>query len=188
MSAVGEPARERPALRVALVAGDPIRHQGLMAIIRGGGHAVVEHHGEADVVLVDGESIDQYGPPAVTLGGTDSGQAGALPADATAVQIDAALLAAAAGLIVRVPGLSSPSFEALDDGEAPLLRPAKPRCWPQSPMDSATRPRRAGSASPSTPSNSTSSRCFASLAPSAAPTPCARDCGNDCLKSEPQTQ
>ena len=39
MSAVGEPARERPALRVALVAGDPIRHQGLMAIIRGGGHA-----------------------------------------------------------------------------------------------------------------------------------------------------
>jgi hypothetical protein len=61
MSAVGEPARERPALRVALVAGDPIRHQGLMAIIRGGGHAVVEHHGEADVVLVDGESIDEYG-------------------------------------------------------------------------------------------------------------------------------
>ena len=122
MSAVGELAWERPALRVALVAGDPIRHQNLMAIIRGGGH-VVEHHGEADVVLVDGDSIDQYGPPGVTLGGTDSGQAGALPADATAVQIDAALFAAAAGLIVRVPGLSSPSFEALDDGEAPLLTP-----------------------------------------------------------------
>jgi hypothetical protein len=121
MSAVGEPARERPALRVALVAGDPIRHQGLMAIIRGGGHAVVEHHGEADVVLVDGESIDQYGAPAVTLGRADCGQAGALPADATAVQIDAALLAAAAGLIVRVPSLPSPSFEALDDSEAPLL-------------------------------------------------------------------
>jgi hypothetical protein len=99
MSAVGEPARERPALRVALVAGDPIRHQGLMAIIRGGGHAVVEHQGEADVVLVDGESIDQYGAPAVTLGRADCGQAGALPADATAVQIDAALLAAAAGLM-----------------------------------------------------------------------------------------
>jgi len=111
MSAVGEPARERPALRVALVAGDPIRHQGLMAIIRGGGHAVVEHHGEADVVLVDGESIDQYGAPAVTLGRADWGQAGA------------ALLAAAAGLIVRVPSLPSPSFEALDDSEAPLLTP-----------------------------------------------------------------
>ncbi len=120
MSAVGEPARERPALRVALVA---IRHQGLMAIIRRGGHAVVEHHGEADVVLVDGESIDQYGAPAVTLGRADCGQAGALPADATAVQIDAALLAAAAGLIVRVPSLPSPSFEALDDSEAPLLTP-----------------------------------------------------------------
>src|SRR6266446_1967389 len=91
MSAVGEPARERPAMRVALVAGDPIRHQDLMAIIRGGGHAVVEHHGEADVVLVDGESVDLHGPPAVTLGGADSGQAGVLPADATAVQIDAAL-------------------------------------------------------------------------------------------------
>jgi DNA-binding CsgD family transcriptional regulator len=123
MSAAGEPARERPALRIALVAADPIRHQGLIAIIRGAGHAVVEHHGEADVVLVDGDSIDHYGPPAVTLGGADCGQAGALPADATVVQIDAALLAAAAGLIVRVPGLGSPSFEALDDGEAPLLTP-----------------------------------------------------------------
>jgi two-component system, NarL family, nitrate/nitrite response regulator NarL len=123
MSAVGEPARARPALRVALVAGDPIRHLGLMAIIRGGGHDVVEHHGGADVVLVDGESIDQYGAPAVTLGRADCGQAGALPADATAVQIDAALLAAAAGLIVRVPSLPSPSFEALDDSEAPLLTP-----------------------------------------------------------------
>jgi two-component system, NarL family, nitrate/nitrite response regulator NarL len=49
--------------------------------------------------------------------------AAASPADATAVQIDAALLAAAAGLIVRVPSLSSPSFEALDDSEAPLLTP-----------------------------------------------------------------
>src|ERR1700680_4118095 len=97
-----------PALRIALGAADPIRHQGLMAIIRGGGHAVVEHRGAADVVLVDGDSIDQYGPPVVTLGGVDTGQAGALSADATAVQIDATLLAAAAGLIVRLPGLPSP--------------------------------------------------------------------------------
>ena len=48
--------------------------------------------------------------------------------------------------------------------------------WPYTilvimPMGSATRPRRAGSASPSIPPNSTSSRCFASLVPSAAPTP-----------------
>jgi len=121
MSAVEEPARERPTLRIALVAANPIRHHGLMAIIRGAGHAVA--HREADVVLVDGDSINQYGPPTVTLGGADCGQAGALPADATAAQIDAALLAAAAGLIVRVPDLASPSFEALDDGEAPLLTP-----------------------------------------------------------------
>jgi DNA-binding NarL/FixJ family response regulator len=106
-----------------LVAADPIRYQGLTAIIRGSGHTIVEHHGEANVVLVDGDNIDQNGPPAVTLGGANIGQAGALPTDATAVQIDAALLAAAAGLIVRVPDLPSPSFEALDDGEAPLLTP-----------------------------------------------------------------
>src|SRR5712671_7855903 len=74
-------------------------------------------------------------PPAVTLGRADCGQAGALPADATAVQIDAALLAAACGLIVRVPALPSPSFEALDDGDVPLLTPEKPMCWPQSPRD-----------------------------------------------------
>jgi DNA-binding NarL/FixJ family response regulator len=98
-------------------------HGRALSALKGGGHAVVEHHGEADVVLVDGESIDQYGAPAVTLGRADCGQAGALPADATAVQIDAALLAAAAGLIVRVPSLPSPSFEALDDSEAPLLTP-----------------------------------------------------------------
>ena len=123
MSAVEEPGRERPTLRIALVAANPIRHQSLMAIIRGAGHAVVEHHREADVVLVDGDSINQYGPPTVTLGGADCGQAGALPADATAAQIDAALLAAAAGLLVRVPSLPSPSFEAFDDSEAPLLTP-----------------------------------------------------------------
>ena len=62
-------------LRIALVAADPIRHQGLMAI---------EDHAAADVILVEGDGIDQYGPPAVTLGRADCGQAGALPADATA--------------------------------------------------------------------------------------------------------
>ena len=51
----------------------------------------------------------------MTLGAAEHGQAGALPADATAAQIDAALFAAAAGLIVRTPGSSSPAFEALDD-------------------------------------------------------------------------
>jgi len=84
MSGGGESARQRPALRVALVAADPIRHQGRMAIIHGGGHAVVEDHAAADVILVEGDGIDQYGPPAVTLGRADCGQAGALPADATA--------------------------------------------------------------------------------------------------------
>jgi hypothetical protein len=36
MSVVGKPAPERPALRLALVAADPIRHQSLIAIVRGG--------------------------------------------------------------------------------------------------------------------------------------------------------
>ena len=123
MSGVGAPERQRPALCVAVVAADPIRHQDLMAIIHGGGHAFVEDRAAADVILIEGDGSDQCGPPAVTLGGADRGQAGALPADATAVQIDAALLAAACGLIVRVPALPSPSFEALDDEEVPLLTP-----------------------------------------------------------------
>jgi hypothetical protein len=85
MSAIAPLARHGPVLRVALVAADPIRRKGLMAIIRGGGHTVVEHDEETDVVLVDGDCIKQYGTPTLTLGGADSGQAGALPADATVV-------------------------------------------------------------------------------------------------------
>ena len=86
MSAIAPLPRHGPVLRVALVAADPIRRKGLMAIIRGGGHTVVEHDEETDVVLVDGDCIKQYGTPTLTLGGADSGQAGALPADATAVR------------------------------------------------------------------------------------------------------
>jgi len=84
MSAIAPLARHGPVLRVASVAADPIRRKGLMAIIRGGGHTVVEYDEETDVVLVDGDCIKQYGTPTLTLGGADSGQPGALPADATA--------------------------------------------------------------------------------------------------------
>jgi GMC oxidoreductase len=44
-----------------------------------------------------------------------------LPADATTVQIDAALLAAAAGLIVPVAGLSSAGLRVADASIMPTL-------------------------------------------------------------------
>src|SRR4029077_1323343 len=143
---------------------------------------------EADVVLVDGDSINQYGPPTVTLGGADCGQAGALPADATAVQIDAALLAAAAGLIVRVPSLPSPSFEALDDSEAPLLTPretrrvGRNRRWTEQQGRGA--PARHLPAHHQIPRRVAVSQAWRRQPRRRR----AKDCGNDCLKSEPQTQ
>jgi two-component system nitrate/nitrite response regulator NarL len=115
-----EPAGSR-RLRVAILAGDAIRRVGLEMIVAGLGHQIGESPEDADVVLADTAVAAANEPPVVTLGAGDAGQAGVLPADASPDQIDAALRAVAAGLVVRLPGNRQPAFHAAPGDDAPLL-------------------------------------------------------------------
>jgi DNA-binding NarL/FixJ family response regulator len=64
---------------------------------------VVDPPEAADVVLADGGSPSGEVRNLLTLGGTDDRSRGVLPREADAHQIDAAIRAVAAGLIVRAP-------------------------------------------------------------------------------------
>jgi two-component system, NarL family, nitrate/nitrite response regulator NarL len=117
-------------LRILLHADDPVRMRGLAAMVEGAGHVVV---GETpDVVLCDLANDAALPPeaeaPVVALSAdmTDREQpAGVLPRDVGAAQLDAALRAVAAGLVVRAPGLLPPDgFRAAgDEIPPPVLTP-----------------------------------------------------------------
>src|SRR2546422_3549759 len=91
-------------LRVAIYAADPLRRTALRRLIANADHDVADSTEAADVLLCDGDCRSTEARPFVTLGGTDTGQAGLLASDADANQIDAALRAVAAGFILRFPG------------------------------------------------------------------------------------
>ena len=91
-------------LRVAVHAADAVRRAALGRVVAEAGHMVVGTQDAADVVLADGDCPPGEARPVVTLGGTDDDVPGVLPRDADASQIDAAIRAVAAGLIVRLPG------------------------------------------------------------------------------------
>jgi DNA-binding CsgD family transcriptional regulator len=122
MSESAHSAAPRRALRVAVIAADPVRQAGLASIVWTAGHAVCEDANDADIVLADGVRPDP-GPPVVTLGDTDGTQPGVLPRDASPEQIDAAIRAVAAGLVVRAAEASRPSFDAIPEPEPNLLTP-----------------------------------------------------------------
>jgi DNA-binding CsgD family transcriptional regulator len=88
-------------LRVAILADDPSRRARPCQIVSDAGHEVVASTQFADVSLAEGERHAAYGVPVVRLGGAGNDQAGLLPRDASPAQIDAALRAVAAGLVVR---------------------------------------------------------------------------------------
>jgi DNA-binding CsgD family transcriptional regulator len=113
-------------LRVAILANDAARAASLRAIVERAGHSLTTTN-VAEVVLVQADrgaeavvpgSTVPAGKPVLFLGARDAGQAGWLPPDASAAQIDAALRAIAVGLNVRpAPGPESggiePGFEEL---------------------------------------------------------------------------
>jgi len=116
-------------LRVLLHADDPVRRRGLGAMLEAAGHVVVAE--APDVILCDLAS-DAAAPgeaeaPVVVL--TDhppSGEqkAGILPHAVTAEQLDPALRAVAAGLLVRTPGLDGAGgFHASSEDAPALLTP-----------------------------------------------------------------
>jgi DNA-binding CsgD family transcriptional regulator len=103
---VSEAAREIDLvqrLRVAIYAADPLRRSALCKMVVEAGHVVVDLRDEADIVLADGNRPPDEARSVVGLGIIDDRLPGALPRDADARQIDAAIRAVAAGLIVRSP-------------------------------------------------------------------------------------
>jgi two-component system, NarL family, nitrate/nitrite response regulator NarL len=116
-------SRPSAALRVAIVTDDLARRAGWAAIVAASGHEVVPRRDYADVVLADIVEPSADTRAVVTLGVEELGQAGMLPRDATQGQIDAALRAVAAGLIVRTAAAHQPAFRPLPSEEAVLLTP-----------------------------------------------------------------
>ena len=107
-------------LRVAVHANDPVRRSALCKALTQAGHLVVDGLDAADVVLADGARPPEDVRNVVGLGVTDDRWRGALPREADARQIDAAIRAVAAGLIVRAP-VARDGFAAMSDGEGHAL-------------------------------------------------------------------
>jgi DNA-binding NarL/FixJ family response regulator len=114
---------DAPPLRVRIHARDAVRRRGLIAMLETAGHAVTED--TPDIELCDtGEPLPREAEaPVVALSITSGAPAGMLAPGATAEQLDSALRAVAAGLLVRSPGTPEPrgGFAPADD--APLLTP-----------------------------------------------------------------
>lgn len=116
-------------LRILLRAGDPVCRQGLAAMLAAAGHATVTE--TPDVVLCDlardAEAPGETEAPVVAL--TDRAlpgeqPAGVLPRSVTAAQLDLALRAVAAGLLVRTPGaIPTDGFRSAGEDAPPLLTP-----------------------------------------------------------------
>jgi DNA-binding CsgD family transcriptional regulator len=111
-------------LRVAIHSDDPLRRTALCKAVTEAGHMIVGEHDAADIVLADGRHPPNEVRNVVGLGIAGDRLRGALPRDADARQIDAAIRAVAAGLIVRVPATRESGFGAMreSDGHA-LLTP-----------------------------------------------------------------
>jgi DNA-binding NarL/FixJ family response regulator len=124
MSEVARQPRPTVTLRIAIHAMDLPRRAALSRMVAEAGHIVVGEHDAADVVLADGDGTRDESRPVVTLGGSGDDRPGVLSRNADADQIDAALRAVAAGLIVRSPDAADAGFGAMreTDGHA-LLTP-----------------------------------------------------------------
>jgi DNA-binding CsgD family transcriptional regulator len=111
-------------LRVAVHATTSLRRLALSKILVDAGYIVVEAQDAADVVLADGDCAQAEDRPTVVLGGADRPASGSLSPGADAHQIDAALRAVAAGLIVRSPATKETGFDQLDESDVQgLLTP-----------------------------------------------------------------
>jgi DNA-binding CsgD family transcriptional regulator len=108
-------------LRVAVRAEDLLRRSALSKVVAEAGHLVVGARDTADVVLADGDRPPGETRPVVSLGGADGDVPGVLTRHASAGQIDAALRAVAAGLIVRAPDAVEAGFGAVGEPDRHAL-------------------------------------------------------------------
>jgi DNA-binding CsgD family transcriptional regulator len=108
-------------LRVAVYAVDLARRTALSRVVAEAGHIVVGTQEPADAVLADGDCMPGEIRPVVTLGGADYDLPGVLSRHASACQIDAAIRAVSAGLIVRLPDAMDAGFGAMRETDAHAL-------------------------------------------------------------------
>jgi two-component system nitrate/nitrite response regulator NarL len=118
--AASQPAPAR-RLRVAVHAVDALRRNALSRVVAEAGHIVVGAQDMADVVLADGDGPPGETRPVVALGRADTDLAGTLSRDASASQIDAAIRAVSAGLIVRAPDAMDLGFGAMRETDSRAL-------------------------------------------------------------------
>jgi DNA-binding CsgD family transcriptional regulator len=110
-------------LRVAVSAADPAVQTQLAAVVRQCGYEIVEACASPDAMLTDGAAGSDISAPTVAVGAVDEEFAGVLPPDAAVAQIDAALRAVAAGLIVRGPPPQRSNFGPFPEVPPILLTP-----------------------------------------------------------------
>lgn len=127
--------RTGPVLRVSVRARDPVRRQGLMALVADAGQQPVETGAQADVLVCDllpGEAPPRgEGASLILLADQpnlerDPRFAAVLPRAVEAEPFRAALQAVAAGLTVRMPGAALPEAgfnRAEEPGEFNRLTP-----------------------------------------------------------------
>ena len=108
-------------VRVAVHSTDPLRRAALTRVVSEAGHLVVEIEDAHEVIVADGGKPPGESRMVVALGGADEEASGLLPRDADAGQIDAAIRAVAAGLVVRFPGVREAGFGAMRETEAHAL-------------------------------------------------------------------
>jgi len=114
------------ALRVAVQSGDTFRKSAIVRLVAVAGHAVVEKAGDADVIVHDGdrELGESEARRTVVIGHAAGGAAAVLPQDASSEQIDAAIRAVAAGLVVRAADRRVAGFApAPEESRSELLTP-----------------------------------------------------------------
>ncbi len=106
-------------LKVAVEASDPVQQAVLAALVVGAGHHAVPA-ADAELVIADGTVTTTQPLLVLSDAPDDPAVAGWLPRTLTPAQLDAALRAVAAGLIVRLPGVAG--LEPAED-DRPLLTP-----------------------------------------------------------------
>jgi DNA-binding CsgD family transcriptional regulator len=112
-------------LRIRVSASDPVRRRGLAAMLEAAGHTVTGDTPDVELCDGGGPLPRESEAPVVALTAAPpliGAPAGVLAPEATAEQLDLALRAVSAGLLVRSPGTQQPrGFARAED--APLLTP-----------------------------------------------------------------
>jgi DNA-binding NarL/FixJ family response regulator len=121
MSEAASRLAPKERLRVAIHAVDPLRRATIGRVIAEAGHIVVGMQDAADVVIADDGCPPGETRTVVALGGADEDLPGVLPRDADASQIDAAIRAVAAGLIVRLAWARESGFSVMRETEGHAL-------------------------------------------------------------------